>query len=263
MIHVDKVKVAHGTTLLSDLSLELYPSALEFYGDEYKKIIDETLHRTYLYEWTNQSFLDIMCQITRRAIKPSEVQKQLDKEKTTFGFHYLAKRLFVGMEHFVVVRNLSNKDEMRAILAHELYGHAVCATQNSFVTNDYYKCFRNGISFERIKTNELINDQANEGMIEYIAGQIMHIYNPKYAREKNLYIYDHAVELAKLMFKYIGKEKMLELLVQGNAVIEKIFDKNNVYSWRSIASELEKNQKEIDIDDHLDGFVKRYKYENR
>lgn len=167
------------------------------------------------------------------------------------------------MEHFVVVRNLSNKDEMRAILAHELYGHVVCATQNSFVTNDYYKCFRNGISFERIKTNELINDQANEGMIEYIVGQIMHIYNPKYARGKNLYIYYHAVELAKLMFKYIGKEKMLELLVQGNAVIEKIFDKNNVYSWRSIASELEKNQKEIDIDDHLDGFVKRYKYENR
>ena len=65
------------------------------------------------------------------------------------------------------------------------------------------------------------------------------------------------------MFKYIGKEKMVELLVQGNAVIEKIFDKNNVYSWRSIASELEKNQKGIDIDDHLDGFVKRYKYENR
>jgi hypothetical protein len=86
MIHVDKVKVAHGTTLLSDLSLELYPCALEFYGDEYKKIIDETLHRTYLYEWTNESFLDIMCQITRREIKPTEVQKQIDKEKKLLDF---------------------------------------------------------------------------------------------------------------------------------------------------------------------------------
>lgn len=260
---MDKIKVAHGTTLLSDLSLELYPSSLEFYGDEYKKIIDEALHRTYLYEWTNQSLLDIMRQITRRDVKPSEVQKQLEKEKSTFGFHYLAKRLFVGMEHFVVVRNLSNKDEMRAIIAHELYGHAVCATYNNFVTNDYHMCFRNGISFERLQTNEIINDQANEGMIEYIAGQIMHIYNPKFARAKNLYTYGHAVEVARQMFNYIGKEKMLRLLVLGDGAIEKLFNKDNVYSWRLLSTELEKKQNEIDIDDHLDGFVKRYKYENR
>lgn len=260
---MNKIKVAHGTTLLSDLSLELYPTALEYYGDEYKKVIDETLQRTYLYEWTNQSFLDIMRQITRSDVKPSEVQKQIEKEKITFGFHYLAKRLFVGMEHFVVVRNLSNKDEIRAIIAHELYGHAVCATHNNLVTNDYYTCFRNGINFQRIKTNELINDQANEGMIEYIASQIMHIHNPNFKREKNLYTYGHAVEVARQMFKYVGKDKMLELLVLGNGTIEKLFDENNVYSWRSLSLELEKKQNEIDIDDHLDGFVKRYKCENR
>jgi len=260
---MDKLKVVNGTNLLRDLSLELYPSALEFYGDEYKTIIDETLNRTYLYEWTNQSFLDIMRQITRRDVKPSEVQKQIEKEKTTFGFHYLAKRLFVGMEHFVAVRNLSNKDEMRAIIAHELYGHAVCATYNNFVTNDYYMCSRNGISLERIKNNELIDEQANEGMIEYMASQIMHIYNPNFKRAKNLYTYGHAVEVARQMFNYIGKDEMLKLLVLGNGTIEKLFDKDNVFSWRSLSSELEKNQSEIDIDDHLDGFVKRYKYENR
>lgn len=260
---MDKIKVAHGTTLLSDLSLEMYSPAVKFYGDEYKNIIDETLQRTYLYEWTNQSTLDIMRQITRSDIKPSQIQKQIEKEKTTLGFHYLAKRLFVGMEHFVVVRNLSNRDEMRATIAHELYGHAVCATYNNFVTNDYYMCFRNGISFERVQTNELIYDQANEGMIEYIAAQIMQTYNPSYKRAKNLYAYNHAVEVASQMFKYIGKDKMLELLVLGNGTIEKLFDKDNVYSWRSLSSELEKKQSEIDIDDHLDGFIKRYKYENR
>lgn|GEM_PF-3521767 len=257
---MDKLKVAHGTTLLSDMSLELYPSALDYYDDKYKKIIDETLQRTYLFEWTNQSFLDIMRQIVGPNLKASQVQKQIEKEKTTLGFHYFAKRLFVGIEHYVVVRNLSNKDEMRATIAHELYGHAVCATYNSVVTNDYHPCFRNGISFERKRTNELINDQANEGMIEYIAGQIMHIYNPDFKRSKDLYVYNHAVEVARQMFKYIGKEKMLELLVLGNGTVEKLFDKNNIFSWRSLSSELEKDKNEIDIDEHLDGFVKRYKY---
>lgn len=260
---MDKVRVASGTNLLSDLSLELYSSALEFYGDKYKNIIDETLNRTYLYEWTNQSLLNIMCQITRSEIKPSQIKKQLEKENTTFGFHYLNKRFLVGMEHFVVVRNLSNKDEMRAILSHELYGHAVCSTYNNFVTNDYHMCSRNGICFERLQTDDIINEQANEGMIEYIALQIMHIHNSNYKRDNNKYTYNHAVEAARQLFKYIGKEKMLELLVCGKDNIENLFDNKNVYSWRSLASELEKKPTEIDIDDHLDGFVKRYKYENR
>ncbi len=258
---MNKIKTLKGTSLLSDIAIELYPSALKFYGDKYKFIIDDTLNRTVLYEWTKESPIEIIRDITKENVKPNQIKSLIEKEQTTFGFHYLGQRLFTGIEHFVVAKPVPNKDELRAILAHELYGHAVCSDYNTYVRNEGHLCLRNGIILANLKSDDLINNQAGEGMTEYIAMQIMQIYKPSFKRPKNQYSYNDGVEVASQLFKYVGKEKMLELLALGKGSIENLFDKENVYSWRGLASELE--SKEPDVDEYLDKFVKRYKYKNR
>ncbi len=255
------ISTLKGTNLLSDLAIDLYPSSLKFYGNKYKTIIDSTLSRTILYEWNNESPYEVISDITKGKVNSSEAEILAEKHKDSYGLHYISRSLFTGIKHFVVVKNVSNKDELAALLAHELYGHAVCSDYNTYMVKDGYYSSRNGIDFLNLKNGVLINQQANEGMIEYIALQIMHIYSPNFKRPKNNYVYNDAVEVARQIFKYIDKETMLELLVKGKGSIEKLFDKENVYSWRALSQELE--NKKPDIDEYLDGFVKRYKYGNR
>ncbi len=258
---MEKISTLKGTNLLSDIAIDLYPSSLKFYGDKYKAIIDTTLNRTVLYEWNDESAYEVIRDITNGKVDCNEAEELAEKHKNSYGLHYISKKFFTGLKHFVVIKNVDDKDELASLLAHELYGHAVCSDYNTYMVNDGYLCSRNGIDFLNIKNGVLLNQQANEGMIEYIASQIMHIYSPNFKRPKNNYVYNDAVEVARLIFKYIDKETMLKLLVEGKGSIEKIFDKDNVYSWRGLSQELE--NKKPDIDEYLDGFVKRYKYRNR
>lgn len=255
-----KIRVVNGSTILSDKAMELYPYAIQYYGDKYKSIVDSALDKTIIFEWHNEPKEEVFRQTTGIKVSAGNFNNTQIKEGSVNGFHISNIIPNFGIQHVVAVKLIGNTDDVSAVLAHELYGHAVCSEKNPVVPKNGMLFNRDGINISGLMTKKVYNEQANEGMIEYIAKNIMSLYKKGYSRPGNAWVYNEAVIVASIMFKYIGKEKMLDLLTLNQGAIEDLFDSSNPESWANLALELEKKHNKIDIDDHIDEFVKRYKY---
>lgn len=238
-----------GNKDLNDMALELYPSALKFYGTKYKETIDLAIKNTILYKSNNADIIGFLTY----ELKQENIRNIPDLKNSNFpGFYSKSNNL--NEPAYIIIKDDSPKI-MKHILAHELYGHAVCSEHKPIILHNGLPHIRNGIQFCNTINSMFINNNSNEGLIEYIALNIMKCYNQS---NESMSDYKDSLIVATQLFKYIGKDKMLDLLVLNNGNIELLFDEENPNSWKNLSKKLENNNS--DFDDDLDSFIKRYKY---
>ena len=237
-----------GNQKLIDISLELYPYALKFYGEKYKEIIESTLANTELYQWNGIDFKNFL----KEELNLSATNVSNDQTKNNlYGVHI--QNFNRPKKNSIIIRE-SSYMTTKHLLAHELYGHAVCSEYSPIVLHNDFPHERNGIHLTNFINKEQLNIFSNEGIIEFIALNIMNLVDKYYIGKK---YYINEVDVASVLFSCIGKDKLLDLLVKNNGNIETLFDDKNSDSWQIFSRKLDTIN--YNIDKELTLFKNRYR----
>lgn len=252
---MNNIRVFNGSNILADYATKLYPCALEYYGRKYRSVVDKTIEKSVLYGWTNETANEIVCNILN--IECADKNEKICSENVD-GFYFLNLKSRNNLERVSVVKIYDDFIFTTMLLCHELYGHGVISMVKPFKCFGNYLYIRNGISIEQRINGErkLINNMLNEGITQYITEEIMKIYGYNCS---NL-IYRKEVQIAKILFDTIGKEKMLKILVESKGCISSLFntdDRDDFYEFSN------KIDHKLDVSSDIEAFVKRYgeKYE--
>lgn len=246
-----KSKMVSEKDSLTQNALDILPYALKFYGDRYKSIIMNTLAHTKIYELDSENKEEIVESLIEKNVTINE------KDENIEGFYFHNDDLEYGYDHIVVVRKNKDRLKQKLSLTHELYGHAVLSNIKPYIEENGHIFKRNGLAkMEQLKDNEF-NIMINEGIVEYITEEIIKLYNPKYKGVKSSRFYNKSMNIAKILFEFIGKDKMLELLLLNKGNINDMFNPNDLKEWDMLASELEKD--DIFVDDYVSDFIGRNK----
>lgn len=228
-------KVVTRNLSLTQNASDILPYALEFYGDKYKSIIMNTLAHTKIYELNSENKEEIIEKLIEKNIKINKDDKNIE------GFYFYNDDLEYGYDHIVVVRKNKDKQSQDLALTHELYGHAVLSNIKPYIQKEGIIYKRNGVAKIENESNNQLNIMINEGIVEYITEEIIKLYNPKFKRIGTPKMYNRSKDIAKLLFEFIGKDKMLELLLLNKGDINSMFNPNDLKEWDMLAEELEKS----------------------
>lgn len=208
-----------------DVLLDL---AIDFYGPKYEKIIMDVVNNAYFYETNpNQSANDV--------IKDIVGENNCRKNTISFEAFYFINPTANGLDQIIVTKPKTN-DRDYHILAHELFGHAVCGKIKPIIKKkNIYQ--RNGISLANEKTVE--NDVINEGFMESIASSIIKL-NKNGITDVTSKKYALAKRSADCIMEYLGKDEIIKSLVLGKGGIAKKYNYDACYNeWRKLNKCLE------------------------
>ena len=231
---MDKINIVNGDgTYVKDCLSKTIDIAIDYYGQEYKKIILDTITNLSFYEWqTNQNILEIY-----KDIKKST----LSLEKT--NYLKLKKDLIEGIffeeEQVVVYKNDLLKRNYHTLI-HETLGHAVFGYLDNKIVINGEKYYRNGL---RLRNDRLVKDEyINEGFVELATNNIMKkasLYNP------NPNNYENALLFAWILIDILGRKKVYDHLILNIGDIRVDFDEEldksaYLYNWKNTSYTLDK-----------------------
>ncbi|MBQ8431035.1 MAG: hypothetical protein IJX26_03750 [Clostridia bacterium] len=213
----------------SDISIskrisKLFPAALDFYGEKYKEILLQAINDNIFYELsTNENVIEVIEKLSGK--KFSDEEKSSNIGGATINLTISGKKRTV-----IIVKDLPYYD-LDNTLAHELFGHAVCRIQNPIVQIDGKDYKRDGVSLIPT-TNEGKNrgEGINEGCMDFIAEQILKraTKNPLYCLNSQR-LYKTSTDFAEYLFSCLGKELMLEILVENKLFLDEILKSDFQY----------------------------------
>lgn len=186
----------------------LFEGANYFYGTKYEKIIKSAINSTKFIELDeNEKMNDI-----------SELGIP-DKYENTKGLHI---NIIEGQKNVrYIIWKPTNTVVDYHIIAHELYGHAVCESISTSVWANNRVYSRNGIALTDSNGNNRF-ELINEGLIENIAHGIIETKGGiKRVVSNN---YEFAEKCGKYLFNMYGKEKMLDIMVKYDYDLIKYFN---------------------------------------
>lgn len=246
-----RIQVVSRNFPLTQSASDILPYALEFYGDKYKSIIINTLMHTKIYELDSENREEIIEKLIEKNVRIDKNNKNIE------GFYFHNDDLEYGYDHIVVVRRNKDIRSQELALTHELYGHAVLSNIKPYIEENGIIYKRNGLAKIEDSDNKQFNIMINEGIVEYIAEEIIKLYNPKYKCIRTSKMQNDAINIASLLFKYIGKDKMLELLLLNKGDINNMFNSSDLKEWNMLAKELEKDDPYIV--EYASDFIRRNK----
>lgn len=239
-----KRKIISNSVFLYESVLEIMPYALDFYGDKYKRIVDSAIKHSKILEWDSKTKKELINEATGKNI--------INDIKGGNGFYFYNEKMEEGYEHIIAVKKTQDFQEQKLVLAHELFGHAVLSERKTYVkeNNNIYQ--RNGIAkVNYFNKNDVSNIMINEGLVEYIAEEIIKMYNPDYRYKIFSTKYCQLISIARILFDVIGKDKMLELLVLNKGNINELFNPDDLDEWNSLSKEIAKD------DSHIEDYILR------
>lgn len=190
----------------------LLEAAVKFYGQKYENIILDVVRNTLFYEMDPNEKI-------HKAIENVTGVKQKAKGQMPKACQ-LSLGSIDGSSLDVVIWKPQNQDEDFSILSHELYGHTVCSKKSSIVQSKYK---RNGLCLYDIQTEKVKLELINEGFMECI-GQTIVRSTKKGIENVPSKRYSLARKSANYILKTLGKDEVLEDLVEYTGIIEKKYN---------------------------------------
>lgn len=210
---MESIKVINGRGNVSKEKINiLLDAAIELYGSKYEQIVLAAVRNTIIYE-----------------MKPHEnikkaIQNISGNSPKIYGKMPKACHLSLGSIEdnavSVVIWKPQNRDEDYYVLAHELYGHSVCGRENPMIRTKYS---RNGISLYDLKTGKTKLELLNEGFMEVIAKRIIN-KTDRNITESLSERYQLARKSASYIWNVLGKDKVLDDLIEYHGTIEKEYN---------------------------------------
>ncbi len=200
-------------TVTTKLINSILPSAIAFFGEEYKEHIISTIENIKFYEWKrNESLKSVLEKIDGRKYSEKEVQA-FTRFGTVEGFCHNGTVVVYKREHI-------------ATLIHELFGHAVCEVKHPTIIIDNQVYNRDGIALYPDDCDGIqgYNIGLNEGFMEWITSNILRIYynNPNYRLQYRSHtLYSILEEFAEMVAKRVGNKAVFSQLIDGEFTIFK------------------------------------------
>lgn len=215
----------------------LLDAAIEFFGSKYENVILDVIKDAYFYEWSNnQSANDVIDEITdNKSI--IEAPPIFSCSKDPEAFYFLNRNKSKRFDQIIVSHpDLSDRDYH--IMAHELFGHAVCGKINVFVRKQGKVYQRNGVAISNDTKSK--NDILNEGFMETIATEIIQRTDRR-IQDSSSSNYSEAKKSSDMIFSTLGKEKVLNALVFNKGNLERKYNFGSSRNeWKKLNSLLEK-----------------------
>lgn len=212
---MESIKVINGSGKVSREKINiLLDSAIEFYGSKYESVILDVVKHTYIYEMSpHENVKKVILDISGRHLNLS-----YNMPKAC----HLTLKVLGDTPLSVVIWKPRYHDQDYSILAHELYGHAVCSRKKLIVNG---KFTRNGISLYNMQTGNTRLELLNEGFMEFIAKSIVENTNRNITNNHSKK-YDLARKCAEYIVGILGKNLILDDLVEYQGMIEKEYTKD-------------------------------------
>lgn len=235
---MEKINILMGSEITTEKVNRLLDGAIKFYGPKYEHLILKTVREALFCEYeSNKSIYDILLDISKTRNDIKNIKLNLDFNNLLklrkIGACFVVNRSAGKNEQIIITRN-SKTDEDYHILAHELFGHAICGKEKSIVEQEENIYQRNGISLMEINGRDNRYIYSNEGYMEFIASNITKLSGIKDIRSKN-YGYKMSKYCASQIISLLGKDTVIDSLVtyEGKLVEKNI--KNN-YDMKQIES---------------------------
>lgn len=192
----------------------LLDAAIGFYGSKYEPIILDVVRNSLIYERNPyENIKKAISNISEKRVKPYHKMPKACS---------LTLKVLDNVPLNAIIWKPEHHDQDYAILAHELYGHAVCGMKKLIVGGTFK---RNGISLYNIQTEKSRLELLNEGFMEFIAKSIVE-RTSKNITQSYSKKYDLARRCAEYIWKILGKDLVLDDLVEYHGMIEKEYNKN-------------------------------------
>lgn len=258
-----KINIINGDgTYVKDCFSKTIDIAIDYYGQEYEKIILDTITNISFYEWqANQNILEVYKDI-RESVLSLEKKIYLNQKKDSI------EGIFFEEEQVVVYKNALLKRNYHTLI-HETLGHAVFGHLDRKIVINGQNYHRNGL---KLRNANLVKDEyINEGFVELATNNIMKqasLYNPNYNN------YENTLLFAWILTDILGKKKIYDHLILNKGDIRKDFDENlditdSFYNWENTSFIIDKLYNTIYIPEYpfnfrryqesLNEFIKRKK----
>ena len=203
----------------------LLDGAIKFYGPKYEQLVLQTVREAIFCEYEKEETVnDILPKVFEASenLKGGRLNLNFSNilKAKKVGACLIVNRTMDGNEQIVITKNTTKRNDYH-ILAHELFGHAVCGKEKLIVEEDGKIYQRNGISLMEINDNDSRNIYINEGYMELIASQVLKESCIDDTGSQNCG-YRMSQYCAMQIMNLLGKDNVIESLVeyQGRLIEE-------------------------------------------
>lgn len=145
---------------VKDCISKVLEPAIQYYGDKYSKVVEDTVKNIYFYEWEeNQEFIDVFEELGGKIVLDDEVHipEYMSNGDNAKGYFIKNRISNDRIDDIVIFRNKILKRSYHNLVhetfGHGVYGHVDC---HNFVNGMEYE--RNGISVLNRTTKKRTNN---------------------------------------------------------------------------------------------------------